>query len=135
MMISTRGRYAVRVMSELGTNPDDLTPLKSIADKQDISQKYLENIMSMLVKAKLVAGASGKGGGYKLVKEPKDYTLYEILEVTEGDLYPVTCLTGDDGPCKKAGLCHAFPIWKGLSDVINEYLEGKTLQDVIDSSK
>ena len=135
MMISTRGRYSVRVLADLAENRDELTPLKTIADKEDISQKYLENIMGMLVKAKLVTGASGKGGGYKLVKEPEEYTLYEILKAAEGDLDPVTCFSGENGPCQKAELCHAFPIWQGLSEVINGYLQGKTLQDVLNTGK
>lgn len=140
MMISTRGKYALRVMADIAENGARAgegqevqpLPLKEIADRQDISQKYLESIMSLLVKNKLVVASSGKGGGYKLTRQPSAYTLGEILRITEGELEPVSCLSQNAEPCKRSHVCNSFPVWQELSSLINEYLDSKTLVDVMD---
>lgn len=137
MLISTRGKYAIRVMADIAEHGfvDQDTcmpqPLKEIADRQDISLKYLESIMSLLAKNKLVASASGPGGGYKLLKRPDEYTLGEILRVTEGELEPVSCMSQKSEPCERSSLCNSFPIWRELSTVINDFLDSKTLYDVM----
>ncbi|MBO4846152.1 MAG: Rrf2 family transcriptional regulator [Lachnospiraceae bacterium] len=132
MMISTRGRYAIRAMAELATHGEnEFVPLKEIAEKQNISKKYLESIMLILVKHDLVDGASGKNGGYHLKKKPQEISLGEILRVTEGGLEPVVCIASESEPCERIEVCRTYPIWKGLYDVINEYLDGKTLADVM----
>ncbi len=105
-------------------------PLKDIAERQEISQKYLESIMLDLSKASLVDGRHGKGGGYKLNRIPEEYTVYEILQITEGDLAPVTCLD-DMTVCNRAGECRTLSLWTGLYKVIKEYLSGITLADLM----
>ena len=131
MMISTRGRYALRVMTELSSHePDETVPLKEIAKHQEISLKYLESIMSILVKHKLVIGASGKGGGYRLKKPAEEYTLGEVLRVTEGSLEPVACTSADSEPCERHDICPTYPIWQELSGLINDFLDSKHLSDL-----
>ena len=131
MMISTKGRYALRVMSELASHdPEKLVPLKDIAERQGVSLKYLESIMSILVKHKLVVGASGKGGGYKLKKPADEYTLGEVLRVTEGSLEPVACTGKDSEPCDRNSICPTYPIWVELSELINNFLDSKKLSDL-----
>lgn len=133
MMISSRGRYALRVMAEIaGHGNNEYVPLKEIAEKQDISLKYLENIMPLLVKNGLVEGSSGKGGGYRLLRKPEEYTLGEILRTTEGSLEPVTCTSKATGPCERADKCHSLPIWNELSELINGFLDNKTLKDTME---
>ena len=130
-MISTRGRYALRVMSELSDHdPDQLVPLKEIAEHQGVSLKYLESIMSILVKNKLVVGASGKGGGYRLKKQAQEYTLGEILRATENSIEPVACTAKDSEPCERNAICPTYPIWMELSGLINDFLDSKTLADL-----
>lgn len=131
MKISTRGRYALRVMIDIAEHTDgSYIPLKDIAERQEISQKYLESIMLDLSKASLVDGRHGKGGGYKLNRIPEEYTVYEILQITEGDLAPVTCLD-DMTVCNRAGECRTLSLWTGLYKVIKEYLSGITLADLM----
>ena len=131
MIISTRGRYALRVMSELALHdPDKLIPLKDIAEHQGVSFKYLESIMSILVKHKLVHGASGKGGGYRLIKPADEYTLGEVLRATEGEIEPVACTAKDSEPCERIVGCPTYPIWRELSDLINGFLDSKKLSDI-----
>ena len=133
MMISSRGRYALRVMAEMAEHGnDEYIPLKELAEKQDISLKYLESIMPLLVKNGLVEGSSGKGGGYRLLRNPEDYSLGEILRITEGNLEPVSCTSKATGPCERADRCHSLPIWNELSELINGFLDNKTLKDTME---
>ena len=131
MKISTKGRYALRVMIDLAINSNGkYISLKDIAERQEISNKYLEQIISLLNKASYLETARGNTGGYKLAKEPKEYTVGDILRATEGDLAPIYCLT-EDGECNRQKLCKTYSFWKGLDDVINEYIDSKTLEDLI----
>lgn len=133
MMISTKGRYALRVMIELAiSNPDEFVPLKQIADNQQISEKYLEAIIKNLVREGLVTGLRGKGGGYKLSKSPEAYTVAEILRVTEGSLAPVACLEGNAPVCPRMGSCSTLSMWKELNGLINNFFESKTLKSLTD---
>ncbi len=132
MLISTKGRYALRVMADLAEHPSEgYVPLKEIAQRQEISEKYLEAIIKILVKAKLVSGLRGKGGGYKLTRSPEQYTVGSILRLTEDSLAPVTCLEATAAPCPRAANCLTLPLWQGLDRVINEYLDGITLADLL----
>lgn len=136
MMISTKGRYALRVMIELASHDiEKFIPLKEIARTQDISEKYLESIIKLLVKGDMVIGLRGKGGGYKLAKAPETYTVYSILKLTEGSLAPVACLDSDHSQCERSQMCPTLPIWSKLNSIITEYLEGVTLQDLIHQSE
>ena len=131
-MISTRGRYALRVMIDLAEQDEDTyTPLKEVAERQRISKKYIEAIMTSLSKAGLVDAVHGKGGGYRLNRKPREYTLGEILRVTERDLAPVACLEHGAAPCEYAGNCKTLPVWDKLNLMINEYLDGVTLEDLV----
>lgn len=128
MIVSTKGRYALRVMIDLAEHrTDGYIPLKEIAARQDISEKYLEAIIKTLVRAKLVAGLRGKGGGYRLSKEPEQYTAGDIVRVAEGDLAPVACLTADAETCGRAGQCRTLPMWKKLDRLVNDFLDSYTL--------
>lgn len=132
MIVSTRGRYALRVMIDLAQNIDqDRTPLKSIAERQNISQKYIEAIMTLLSKNKFVDAAHGKGGGYKLNRKPEEYKVGEILRLTEGTLAPVACLAKDAEPCPKKAACKTISMWTKLDDLIENYLDSVTLADLI----
>ncbi len=132
MLVSTRGRYALRVMADLAEHPSEgYVPLKEIAQRQDISEKYLEAIIKILVKAKLLNGVRGKGGGYKLTRAPAQYTVGSILRLTEESLAPVACLEADATPCSRAAGCPTLPLWQGLDRIINEYLDGITLADLL----
>lgn len=131
MLVSTKGRYALRVMIDLAMHEEGrFVPLKEMADRQDISQKYMEAIMTQLSKSHLVEAHHGKGGGYKLVREPKEYKVSEILEVTEASLAPVSCLRADADPCPKADKCITLPMWKELYNVTKSYLDSVTLEDL-----
>ena len=132
MLISTRGRYALRVLIDLAEYEEDgYTPLKDIAGRQDISQKYMESIMTMLSKNKLVDGVHGKGGGYRLNRSPEDYSVGEILRITEGTLAPVACLERDAQPCPRAADCRTLPLWDKLNDMITGYLDSVSLADLM----
>lgn len=132
MMISTRGRYALRVMIDLAEHTDDgYIPMKEVANRQGISLKYLERIMPALSKSSLVEGVHGKGGGYRLSRPPQDYTIGEILTLTEGSLAPVACLECGAKPCNRAASCKTLPLWSKLDDMITEYLSSVTLADLI----
>ena len=134
MLISTRGRYALRVMLELAQyDQSPYMPLPLIAEKQGISEKYLESIVSLLVKGGLVEGVRGKGGGYRLRRPLQDYSAGEILRLTEGSLAPVSCLEGDENACPRAGQCHTLPMWTKLEGLINSYLDSVTLADLLDA--
>lgn len=132
MLISTRGRYALRVMIDLAEHQGEgFVPLKVIAQRQEISEKYLESIIKLLVKARLLSGVRGKGGGYQLTKAPEQYTAGEILRLTEESLSPVSCLEEDAAACPRSAACRTLPLWKGLNDVINGYLDHITVADLI----
>lgn len=132
MLVSTKGRYALRVMADLAEHPaEEYVPLKEIAQRQEISEKYLEIIMKILVKAKLLSGVRGKGGGYKLTLPPEQYTVGDILRLTEDSLAPVACLDADASPCARANSCRTLPLWQGLERIINEYLDSVTLADLL----
>ncbi len=131
-MISTRGRYALRVMIDIAENGNGrYIPLDEIAKRQEISEKYLESILVILTRGNLLHGLRGKGGGYKLTKAPKDYTIGSILRLTEGSLSPVACLKEGVEPCKKQTECRTISLWKGLNDTINDYLDGITLDSLL----
>lgn len=131
MKISTKGRYALRVMIDLALNSNEnFIALKEIAKRQDITVKYLEQIVALLNKAGFLETARGNAGGYKLAKEPKDYIVGDILRATEGELAPIICLT-EDGVCQRKQICKTYSFWKGLDDVINDYIDSKTLEDLL----
>ena len=131
MLISTKGRYALRVMTDLAEHPSErYIPLKEIARRQEISEKYLEAIIKTLVKAKLLSGVRGKGGGYKLTRPPEQYTVGEVLRLTEETLAPVACLENGADACPRASDCRTLPVWKGLDRVINDYLDRITIADL-----
>ena len=128
MMISTKGRYALRVMIDLAeSGPEEYVPLKEIADREEISRKYLENIMTVLSKAGLVDAIHGKGGRYRLNRRPEEYTLAEILNLTEGTLAPVSCMENGQCSCDRTQDCRTKPIWTELDNLIQNYLESVTL--------
>lgn len=132
MMISTKGRYALRVMIDLAQNGNEnYVSLKDVAQRQNISMKYLEMIVSNLNKAHLVKSLRGKSGGYKLTKTSSEYTIGEILKSTEGSLAPVMCLEENADICERAGNCITLPLWQKLDSVINDYLDSVTLEDLI----
>ena len=132
MLISTKGRYALRVMIDLAEHQaEGFIPLKVIAERQEISEKYLESIIKLLVKAKLLNGVRGKGGGYKLTKSPEQYTIGGILRLTEDSLAPVSCLESGANACPRAAECRTLPLWQGLNKVISDYLDNITVADLM----
>ena len=132
MLISTKGRYAVRVMLALATRDNkEFVTLDAIAKDQEISEKYLEGIVAVLSKAGLVESVRGKGGGYRLSRPAEEYTLYEILTLCEGSLSPVSCLECKPNPCARAGICKTLPVWERLEKTIDDFLRGVTLRDVL----
>jgi Rrf2 family iron-sulfur cluster assembly transcriptional regulator len=132
MLVSTRGRYALRIMLELGRHEGEgCVPLPVIAENQQISEKYLESIVSVLAKAKLVEGQRGKGGGYRLTRPLSECSVGEILRLTEGSLAPVSCLDGDTNACPRAGQCSTLPMWEKLDRLINGYLDSVRLSDLL----
>lgn len=132
-MISTRGRYALRVMIDLAEHAGGFTPMKEVAARQGISLKYLEQIMPALSKSGLVEGIHGKGGGYRLTRSPEEYTAGEILRVTEGDLAPVACLACGAEPCARSESCKTVPLWRGFQALTNDYFDGVTLASLAES--
>lgn len=131
MKISTKGRYALRVMIDLAMNDgENYITIKEIAKRQDITAKYLEQIVSLLNKAGFLKTARGTTGGYKLAKPANEYIVGDILRATEGELAPIYCLT-EQGSCSRQKQCKTHSFWKGLDDVINEYVDSKTLADLI----
>ncbi|MBQ3380123.1 MAG: Rrf2 family transcriptional regulator [Clostridia bacterium] len=136
MKISTKGRYALRVMLDLAQRRDEgFISLKDISKRQDISKKYLEQIVPALSKSGMLIANRGFLGGYKLASEPKDYTVGEILRLTEGSLAPIACLEREKNDCPRCSECITLPMWQGLYDTITEYLNGITLQDMLDKSE
>ena len=132
MMISTRGRYALRVLIDLAEHQNGRhMPKKEVASRQDISLNYIERIMPVLTKAKLVEGIHGKGGGYRLTKAPEQYRVGEILRLTEGDLAPVACIGCDAKKCSRIDQCRTFSMWDKFYAMTNEYFDGITLADLM----
>ncbi|MCI1208787.1 MAG: Rrf2 family transcriptional regulator [Treponema sp.] len=132
MRISTRGRYALRFMIDLAQHDSGkYTTLKDISGRQDISIKYLEQITSLLSKFGLLNSVRGPQGGYKLARKPEEYTVAQILKITEGDLAPVACLETNENECPHRADCPTLPLWQGLSKVINDYLTKITLADLL----
>ena len=132
MIVSTKGRYALRVMVCLAQQADeDYVPLKTIAEAERISQKYLESIMTVLSKAGFLDAVHGKGGGYRLNRKPEDYTIGSILKLTEGSLASVSCSVQGPAACDRAECCQAKPMWDRLDAMINDFFEGITVADLL----
>ncbi|MBQ8640961.1 MAG: Rrf2 family transcriptional regulator [Clostridia bacterium] len=136
MKISTKGRYALRMLLDLAEHQEDgYIALKEIAERQNVSKKYLEQIVPILGKTDFLRTNRGFQGGYRLARTPDKYTVGEILRLTEGSLAPVSCLEHDPIECERSGECATLPVWQGLFRVINEYLDGITLQDILDQQR
>ncbi|MFQ9148330.1 MAG: RrF2 family transcriptional regulator [Eubacteriales bacterium] len=136
MKISTKGRYALRMLIDLAEHEGDgFIALKDIAERQNISKKYLEQIVPILSRSGILRTNRGSQGGYALAKEPEHVTVGEILRLTEGSLSPVACLDGDPAQCPRSADCPTLPVWQGLNRVINEYLDGITLRSILDSQR
>ena len=136
MNITSKGRYALRVMLDLAQHREEgYISLKTIADRQGYSMKYLEMIVGSLKREGLVASTRGKEGGYRLIRDPEDYTIGEILRCIEDNLAPVACIKAGDICCEHAGECMTVPMWKELDDITNAYLDGVSLQDLLTGKK
>ena len=136
MLISTKGRYALRVLTDMAEHlTDAYIPLRDIAQRQDISEKYLESIVKLLVKGGIVEGVRGKGGGYRLRKSPDQLSVGAILRLTEDTLAPVSCLEEGASPCPRMAACRTLPMWQGLNKLIAEYLDGHTIADLTQSGQ
>ena len=134
--ITSKGRYALRVMLDLAQHPDDgFVSLKTVADRQQISMKYLEAIVGNLKKAELLESTRGKEGGYKLCKAPADYSVGEILRSIEDNLAPVSCIRDGSVSCDKAAACMTVPMWMELDEITNNYLDTVTLEDLLTGAK
>ncbi len=134
-MISTKARYALRVMIDLAEHQDaGYIPLKDIAARQEISEKYLEIIIKILVKGKMLKGLRGKGGGYILTREPSEYIVGEIIELTEGPLAPVACLQPDAEACDRKDICVTLPLWEKYNTLVHDFFFNITLEDVINGN-
>lgn len=135
MLVSTKGRYALRVLIDMAEHPTGrYIPLKDIAERQEISEKYLESILKVLVREGVLTGLRGKGGGYRLSKPPEQYTVGEVLRLTEGTLAPVSCLEEKE-PCARSSGCRTLPLWRGLDKVIREYLDSYTIADLMQTGQ
>lgn len=136
MMISTRGRYALRVMTELAqSDREEYVPMKRIAEKQNLSLKYLEQILPVFVKNGMLEGIHGKNGGYRLTKAPNEYKIGDILRLTEGDLAPVSCLECNAEGCERAEGCVTLPMWKEFYRMTNAFFDGLTLSDLLQQER
>ena len=134
MNVTSKGRYALRFMLDLAQQgEEDYVSLKTVADRQGISLKYLERILPLLVSAGLIAGVHGKGGGYKLSKKPEEYTVGEVLRAAEGDIAPVACLECNSEICSRQDTCRTRPMWTKLDTLINDYLDSVTIKDLMES--
>lgn len=134
MIVSTKGRYALRVLIDLAEHHSEhYIPLRDVAERQDISEKYLENILKTLVQHGLLSGLRGKGGGYRLTREPSQYTVSDILLLTEGSLAPVACLDPCTKPCTHSAECRIYKMWEGLDTLIKDYFDHITLADLLDT--
>lgn len=132
MLISTRGRYALRVLIDLAEHREEgYIPMKEIAERQGISLKYLERILPVLTKNGMIVGVQGKGGGYRLEKTPEECKIGDILRLTEGDLAPVACLEQGAEPCDKSNTCRTYPLWVEFYRLVNDFFDGKTLGDLM----
>lgn len=135
MLVSTKGRYALRVMTALASHEKgQFIPLKTIAAEQKISEKYLESIIVVLSKAGIIDGTRGKGGGYRLNRDPKDYPVGEILRLTEGTIAPVACLADKPNKCENAAECRTLAMWEKLDSIISGYLDSVSVADLTDPS-
>ena len=133
-MVSTKGRYALRVMLDLAEHADEgFIPLKDIALRQEVSKKYLEIMVRDLVGGKLIRGSSGKGGGYRLCRRPQDYTVGEIIELTEGTLAPIACLAADAGNCPRKDRCKTLPFWHEFDTMVHDFFYSRRLSDFLSS--
>ena len=133
MMISSRGRYALRTMLDIAEHQGGgYVSLKDCAERQEISKKYLEQIVIIPEVSRMLEAKGGKNGGYRLARSPEEYTVGDVIRAAEGSLCSVACLEVNHSPCPRSARCIALPVWKGLDAVINEYLDGMTLQDVLD---
>lgn len=136
MKISTKGRYLLRMLLDLAEHKDEgYVALKDIAERQGISKKYLEQIVTLFNNSDLLRTNRGYQGGYMLAKDPSQYTVGQILRITEGGLCPVACLEDDPNQCERSGFCKTLPVWQGLEKVMNEYLDGVTLQTILDTHR
>ena len=134
MMISTKGRYALRVMIDLAENyGKGYAPMKEVAKRQEISLKYLERILPVLTKNKMIEGLQGKKGGYRLAAEPEGYRVGDILRLTEGNLAPVACLSCETNTCERVKSCRTLPMWTEFYRLTNSYFDGITLADLMNS--
>ena len=132
MMISTRGRYALRILVDLAENQNEgYITLKEAADRQEISEKYLESIVKDLVKGKFIEGIRGKGGGYRLSRPAEEINVMDVLQSADGAIVPVACLEEGSRPCSRAASCRTLPLWQGLDKVVSEYLGGFNLRDLM----
>ena len=131
-MISTRGRYALRILIDLAEHQDGhYIPMKDVAERQGISLKYIERIVPVLTKNDLLVGVHGKGGGYMLSKDPQEYVVGDILRLTEGDIEPVACLSCDAKKCDRARECRTLPMWKKYDDMTNKFFDSITVADLM----
>ena len=136
MIISTRGRYALRVMLDLAENGNgEYIAMKKIAERQGISLKYLEQILPVLTQNNIIEGVSGKGGGYRLTRKPDEYKVGEILRLTEGNLAPVACLQCNAEKCDRAGTCPTLPMWTEFHNLVNHYFDSITLSSLIEQER
>ncbi len=136
MKISTKGRYALRMLLDLAEHQNcGFIALKDIAERQNISKKYLEQIIPVFNKSSILKASRGSQGGYQLAKTPDKYTVAEILRLTEGSLSPISCVEEEPTECERSSDCAMLPVWQGLYKVINEYLEGITLQNIMEQQK
>ena len=132
MIVSTKGRYALRGMIDLAEHPTEgFLPLREIAKRQEISEKYLEIILKMLVRAQLVVGLRGKGGGYRLSRAPEQYTVWEILRCTEDSLSSVACLDHPENVCPRAAECRTLPMWEKLDGLLRDFFGSITVADLM----
>ena len=132
-MVSTKGRYAIRVMIDLAEHDNgNYIPLKDIAERQELSKKYLEIIVKDLVSSGMVTGASGKGGGYKLTRKPEEYNIGEILELMEGSMSAVACLADKSIDCPRKKECHTLPMWTEYDNMVHDFFHNKKLSDLLD---
>lgn len=132
MLISSMGRYAVLILLDLAEHRGGFVPVRQIAERQELSQKYLERILRTLAEHGLVEGTHGKGGGYRLTRPPQECTVGEILHLTEESLAPVSCLQCDAAPCERAAHCKTLPVWRKMEAITNAYIDSLTLQDILD---
>ena len=135
-MISTKGRYSIRILLDLAEHRNgDFIPMKEVAGRQGISLKYIERLMPALKAAGLVESVHGIGGGYRLTREPEEYSLWEILELAEGDLAPVACLQPEAPVCQRADECRTLGVWQGFYDLTRDYFSRITLADLLKDGK